>query len=101
MRVALLAVMGLLIAQFGAMSHAYSHDAGAAAAASHRSGSPSHDPCGDCLGFAALLSPGAAPCALPFTLPQGRSATACVLPGSLVERFRTVAFRSRAPPYTL
>jgi hypothetical protein len=100
LRLAIIAAIALLIAQVGATAHAYSHDAAAGAAASHRSAANSHDLCNDCLAYAPLLSAAAAPSALPFLRPQGPSAAMRVTADSLVERSPTLAFRSRAPPYT-
>jgi hypothetical protein len=101
LRLALLAVVGMLFAQSGALSHAYSHDVRAAGPPTHQPAVGGHDPCSDCLGYAALLSPGATPCALAFTVPQGGSSAPCALPDSLVQPAATLAFRSRAPPDTL
>jgi len=98
LRLAIMAALALLIAQLGATSHAYSHDAAAGAAASHRSGANSHDQCNDCLAYAPLLAAAAAPSALPFLGPQGPSAAVRATADSLVERSPTLAFRSRAPP---
>jgi hypothetical protein len=95
-RIALITVFALLLAQIGAMSHAYSHVADLGAA--HQTGLGSHKTCNDCLGFAPLLSAGAAPAALPHVEPQGRAVAAPVGGTSFVDRFLTLAFRSRAPP---
>jgi len=89
-RIALITVVALLIAQMGAMSHAYSH--------AHQSGLGNHESCNDCLGFAPLLSAGAAPAALPQVEPQGRVVAVPVAGTSLVDRCVILAFRSRAPP---
>jgi hypothetical protein len=89
-RIALITAVALLIAQMGAMSHAYSH--------AHQSGLGSHEFCNDCLGFAPLLSAGAVPTALPQVVPQGRVVAAPVAGASLVDRSVILAFRSRAPP---
>jgi hypothetical protein len=100
LRLAVMTVVGLLIAQLGAMSHAYSHDAALGATSTHQPGASSHDPCNDCLAYAPLLSAGGAPSAVPFNVPQGRSAAARAAAGSLIDLSLTLAFRSRAPPYT-
>jgi hypothetical protein len=89
-RIALIAAFALLLAQIGAMSHAYSH------VVDLRAGS--HESCNDCLGFAPLLSAAAAPAALPHIRAQGRAVDAPVSGISFVDRFLTLAFRSRAPP---
>jgi methyl coenzyme M reductase alpha subunit len=114
-----MAVMALLIAQIGALSHAYSHDgyahaaraqglghnaftqdAFAGAASIHSISAGSHDPCGDCLAYAPLLSAAGATTSLPFALPQVRGAAARGTARSLNDRSPLLAFRSRAPPST-
>jgi hypothetical protein len=97
LRVAVMAVVALLIAQLGAMSHAYSHDA-AIGSPTHQTGANSHEPCDDCLAYAPLLAGGGAPAALPFIEPQGRGLATSATAQSLVDLSLTVAFRSRAPP---
>ena len=100
LRVAFMAAVALLIAQLGAMSHAYSHDAAVGSAASHQVGVGSHDPCDDCLAYAPLLAAGGAPGALPFIEPQGHGIPTLSTTESLIDLSLTVAFRSRAPPVT-
>jgi hypothetical protein len=95
-----MAVVALLIAQLGAMSHAYSHDAAVGPASVHQTAANSHDPCNDCLAYAPLLSAGGTPSALPFNVPRGRSAAPRSMAASLIDLSLTLAFRSRAPPYT-
>ena len=97
-RIALIAAIALLIAQVGAVSHAYSHVATLGGAGAHQSGLGSHEICNDCLGFAPLLSAGAAPAALPQITPQGPVVAALVAGTSFVDRSPILAFRSRAPP---
>jgi hypothetical protein len=97
LRVAAIAAVALLFAQLGAMSHAYSHDA-AVGSVSHQSGANSHDPCNECLAYAPLLSAAGTPTALPWIEPQGRTLATSATARSLVARFITLAFRSRAPP---
>jgi len=97
-RVALIMSVALLIAQVGAMAHAYSHIPGAVPGSTHQSGPGSHETCNDCLAFAPLLSAAGAPAALPCAEPQGRNLTACAIGSSLVDRFLNLALRSRAPP---
>ncbi len=90
-----LAAVALLLAQLGALSHAYSHDSSAA----HQSGTASsHVPCDDCLAYAQVLSgagpEGALPCLGALNPDRGPQAAAChriALP-------LVLAFRSRAPP---
>lgn len=97
-RIALIAAIALLIAQVGAVSHAYSHVAALGAAGTHQSALGSHEFCNDCLGFAPLLSAGAAPAGLPQIAPQGPVVAALVGGTSFVDRSLILAFRSRAPP---
>ena len=92
-----MAAVALLIAQLGAMAHAYSHTAATAPASTHQS-NPSHDFCGDCLSFAPLLSAAGTPAAPSVVAPQGRSLAAIAGSRSLVDLPLTLAFRSRAPP---
>jgi hypothetical protein len=99
LRLAVMAVVALLIAQLGAMSHAYSHDA-EGPPSTHLSGASSHDLCKDCLAYSPLLSAAGTTSPLPFIEPQGRSASIGAIAHSLVDRSPTLAFRSRAPPYT-
>jgi hypothetical protein len=92
--------VALLIAQFGAMSHAYSHDAALGSVTTHQSGANSYDPCDKCLAYAPLLSAGGAPTVPPGIEPQGRAVATSATVSSLLERRLTLAFRSRAPPVT-
>jgi hypothetical protein len=95
-RLALLALVALAVAQLGATTHAYSHDA--AASTTHRAVPSSHNPCNDCLAYAPLLSSGAAPGPLPTVEPQGRGAELAPAATSLIDLSPALAFRSRAPP---
>jgi hypothetical protein len=99
-RIALIAALALVIAQLGAMAHAYTHVPGTRSVASQQSTPGIHDTCNDCLNFAPLLSAAGAPTTLPFALPQG----CCIAPptqaDSLVDLKFLLAFRSRAPPVT-
>jgi len=102
LRFAVIAALALVIAQLGAMAHAYTHvpQARAAAAQPQQTNPSVHDFCSDCLNFAPLLAAAGAPAALPFALPQG----CCVAPQaqlhSPLDRKLLLAFRSRAPPVT-
>jgi hypothetical protein len=96
LRLALLAVVALVVAQLGATAHTYSH--GAASLASHQSGAVSHDPCNDCLAYAPLLSAAATPGPLPSLEPQGHGVGPLATANSLVELPPALAFRPRAPP---
>jgi hypothetical protein len=100
LRLAVMAVLALLLAQLGAMSHAYSHDAAMGSVATHQTGASSHDSCNDCLAYAPLLAVAGTPAALPSIEPQGRGLATCATADSLVDLSLTLAFRSRAPPET-
>jgi hypothetical protein len=101
LRVAAMAAVALLIAQLGAMSHAYSHDAALGSASTQQTGASSHQPCDDCLAYAPLLAVAGAPAAFPFIEPQGRGLATSATAESLIDLSLTVAFRSRAPPSIL
>jgi hypothetical protein len=100
LRFALIAALALVIAQLGAMAHAYTHVPETRAVSAQQTSPGVHDFCSDCLNFAPLLAAAGAPAALPFALPQG----CCVAPqaqcGSPPDRKPLLAFRSRAPPAT-
>jgi hypothetical protein len=100
LRIGAIAAVALLLAQLGAMTHAYSHDTAAAPASTHQQQPSGHEFCGDCLNFAPLLSAAGAPTALPFIEPQGRSLALHAELTSLVDYRPHLAFRSRAPPAT-
>jgi hypothetical protein len=100
LRIALLAALALLIAQLGAMSHAYAHDAAVGSPATHQTAA-THDLCNDCLAYAPLLAAAGTPSALPYIEPQGRGLATRATAESLLDLSLTVAFRSRAPPKTL
>jgi hypothetical protein len=110
LRFAVIAALALVIAQLGAMAHAYTHVPQTRAVSTQQSapgqqsthGQQStpgvHDVCDDCLNFAPLLAGAGTPALLPFALPQG----CCVAPpaprDSLLDLKFLLAFRSRAPP---
>jgi hypothetical protein len=100
LRFAVIAALALIIAQLGAMAHAYTHVPETRAVSAQQTSPSVHDFCGDCLNFAPLLAAAGAPAALPFDLPQG----CCVAPqsqrDSLLDLKLLLAFRSRAPPAT-
>jgi hypothetical protein len=99
-RIAVIAAAALLIAQLGAMAHAYSHVRDVGQASSHQTNTGNHDFCGDCLNFAPVLSAAGTPSALPCIEPQGRSFCVRAECRSLIDRTPHLAFRSRAPPVT-
>ncbi len=88
--------MALLIAQFAAQAHTYSH---------LRPGSDRSDQsdsrgrlCSECLSFAPLLATAGSTGQLPVVAPEGVADRADVHVASLISRSPTLAFRSRAPP---
>jgi hypothetical protein len=89
----------LLIAQWGAMAHAYSHVPQTRSVSAQQQ-IPAHDYCADCLNFAPLLSAAGAPAVLPVVLPQACSAAPPAPLASLIDLKFLLAFRSRAPPVT-
>jgi hypothetical protein len=100
LRFALLAMLALAVAQLGAISHAYSHDAALGSSTAHPIGISSHDVCNDCLAYAPLLAAAGASGSLPRLDPQGRIDATRARLSSLVELSPLLAFRSRAPPST-
>jgi hypothetical protein len=104
LRIALIMAIALLLAQFGAMTHAYSHDAQLNGAAQQTGAYPPHpsihDFCGDCLNFAPLLSVAGAPDVLTFAAPQSLALVDRAVDHSQIAYRFLVAFRSRAPPVT-
>ncbi len=100
LRLAVLAMVGLFIAQLGAVSHAYSHDTALGSPSLHLAGTISHEPCGDCLAYAPLLSAAGGSASLPFVAPPVPVGVTATLPGSLIDGWVFLAFRPRAPPYT-
>jgi hypothetical protein len=109
LRIAVLAALALLLAQLGALSHAYAHDAatGSSLAGAHGArppatsrplGAAGHDACNECLAYAPLLCAAGAPAALPAVDPQGRTLATRPTADSLVDLRATLAFRARAPP---
>jgi hypothetical protein len=99
LRIAVITAIALLLAQLGALTHAYSHVPQSSAAAVHQPISASHDACGDCLSFAPLLAAGGAPESPHFVGPSGHPSLApCAEERSAPESYSCFAFRSRAPP---
>jgi hypothetical protein len=97
-RIGLIAAFALLLAQFGAMAHAYSHVPHAQEARFQQPIPNAHDYCADCLNFAPLLAAAGAPTAVPFLVPPARSTLLASNPASLLALELKLAFRSRAPP---
>jgi hypothetical protein len=93
-----LALVMLLVAQFGAQLHTYAHrDAGAP-------GTPcqtmlvSHGACSDCLAYAPLLLTAGTPARWPHFCGQARASAPAHFSGTPVDPPSILAFRSRAPP---
>jgi hypothetical protein len=99
-RIAVLAGLALLLAQLGATSHAYSHDATAGYPDSHQAAIAGHDACNECLAYAPLLCSGGTPTALPPLDFHPRGLAVRATADSRVDLDLTLAFRSRAPPIT-
>ena len=96
LRVALMIAMALLVAQFGAQAHAYSHI---------HAGSVSTDQldshgrlCSQCLSFAPLLSTAGTPSHLFVIAPQSVADAPSDAVASLISRSPNLSYRSRAPP---
>ena len=98
LRFAVIAALALVIAQLGAMAHAYTHVPGAHAVSTQQQAPSVHDSCNDCLNFAPLLAGAGAPAMLPFALPQRGSMAPPTPRDSLLDLKFLLAFRSRAPP---
>jgi hypothetical protein len=94
---ALIAAIVLVLAQLGAMNHAYSHVP--QAAATMQDGNPAaHAICDDCLSFAPLLSSAGSPSVMLFVAPPARAIALRAIAASLLNHRLDLAFRSRAPP---
>jgi hypothetical protein len=100
LRIAAIAALALVLAQVGAVAHAYSHDTAVGVSQTHLPQPAGHEFCGDCLNFAPLLSAAGGPAALPFVEPRSASLAPHAEFRSLLEHRPLLAFRSRAPPAT-
>lgn len=89
--------MALLIAQFGAQAHAYSHLHSGSGTSTEQLDSHGRQCC-ECLSFAPLLSAAGSPTHLFAIAPQGVNAAPSEGAASLIARLATASFRSRAPP---
>jgi hypothetical protein len=96
LRIALIAVIAVLVAQFGAEAHAYSH----MHAGSHFSDQYDSNGrlCSECSAFAPLLASADGPASLHVIVPQRVLTASAVAVASRISRVTTLAFRSRAPP---
>jgi hypothetical protein len=92
-----IAAFVLVMAQLGAMHHAYSH-VPLAAATAQDSNPAIHTVCDDCLSFAPVLSAAGSPTVLAFIAPPARALALRAIVASLISNRLDLAFRSRAPP---
>jgi hypothetical protein len=99
-RWAAVAALALLIAQMGALAHAYSHVPQTRSVSAQQPIPATHDFCADCLNFAPLLAAAGSPAVAPLALPQGGHAASPAPLCSLVDLKTLLGFRSRAPPVT-
>jgi hypothetical protein len=96
LRIAVVTAVALLLAQFGAQAHSYSHQ--------HAGSDTTYQfdahgkACADCLSFAPLLSTAGTPAPLLVVELNGVDPAPTVTTDSLIARSFTPAFRSRAPP---
>jgi hypothetical protein len=93
---AVIATIVLVLAQLGAMNHAYSHVPQAAATVQDFNPA-AHTICDDCLSFAPVLSSAASPTVVTF-VPPARAIALRAVAASLLNNRLDLAFRSRAPP---
>jgi hypothetical protein len=94
---ALIAALVLVLAQLGAMNHAYSHVPQASATVQD-SNPAAHVLCDDCLSFAPVLSSAGSPAVVSFVAPPARAIALRAVAASLLNHRLDLAFRSRAPP---
>jgi hypothetical protein len=96
-RIVVMTAMALLIAQFAAQSHAYSHVRPASDSTQQLD---SHGRlCSECLSFAPLLATAGGLAHLSIIRPEGIATAPDARVLSLISRSPTAAFRSRAPPF--
>jgi hypothetical protein len=84
-RIVGLVALAFLVAQMGAIAHAYTHKPSTPEGSAYQQGANSHEFCGDCLNF---------------SLQHSRSAPPAPAPASFRGSETYLAFRSRAPPVT-
>jgi hypothetical protein len=94
---AVIAAIVLVLAQLGAMNHAYSHVPQVAATV-QGANPAAHSLCDDCLSFAPALSAAGSPSLLSFFAPPARAIALRAVAASLLNNRLDLAFRSRAPP---
>jgi hypothetical protein len=93
-----LALLMLLVAQFGAQLHSYAHRDAGAPDTPRQTMLVSHGACSDCLSFAPLLLTAGTPARLPRFSGQARTSAPTLFSRTLVDQASILAFRPRAPP---
>jgi hypothetical protein len=91
------AALVLVLAQLGAMNHAYSHVPRVTASVQD-SNPAAHAVCDECLSFAPVLSSAGSPAIVDFMAPPPRAMALRAVAASLIANRLDLAFRSRAPP---
>jgi len=94
---ALIAAIVLVLAQLGAMNHAYSHVPQVAATVQDANPA-AHAICDECLSFAPMLSSAGSPSVSTFVAPPARAIALAAVAAALLNHRLDLAFRSRAPP---
>jgi hypothetical protein len=94
---ALVAAIVLVLAQLGAMNHAYSHVPQVAATVQDANPA-AHAICDECLSFAPMLSSAGSPSLATFVAPPARAIAVRAVAAALLNNRLDLAFRSRAPP---
>jgi len=100
-RVAFVMVAALVLAQWGAQTHAYAHDQNSRSQTdrqSHRNSQSHLDSCPQCPSFAPVLSVAGGPALLSAVLWTPIHLDDSSLPAALRDVPIALAFRSRAPP---
>jgi hypothetical protein len=96
-RLALLLCVALILAQWGALLHAHSHDREIPGQAMQQDKAVVHTVCDLCQSFGSVLTPAAgSPIASILVVFHGGTARAIL--ASLISHQTLLAFRSRAPP---
>jgi hypothetical protein len=91
------AALVLVLAQLGAMNHAYSHVPRVTASVQDLNPA-THAICDECLSFAPVLSSAGSPALVDFVAPPPRAIALRAVAASLIADRLDLAFRSRAPP---
>jgi hypothetical protein len=94
---AAVAAIVLVLAQLGAMNHAYSHVPQVAATVQDANPA-AHAVCDECLSFAPMLSSAGSPSFATFVAPPARAIALAAVAAALLNHRLDLAFRSRAPP---